>query len=221
MIGSLRGTVLDRCLRSDHQVELLVEVSGVGYRAMVPAGSAGRVAELGAPVFLHVHTHVREDALVLYGFSSREERECFELLLSAHGVGPAVALALLSVLTPSALARAVLTEDLSSLMLVPGIGKKTAQRLVMELTPRFELAGVPGAAGTGGWPAGPGSEPVEGAPHEASAADRAAQREELRGALSALGYANDEVRQVLSRLPVEGTTEQLLRHALQELAGSH
>jgi Holliday junction DNA helicase RuvA len=136
VIGSLRGTVLDRCLRSDHQVELLVEVSGVGYRAMVPAGSAGHAVELGGPVFLHVHTHVREDALVLYGFSSREERECFELLLSAHGVGPAVALALLSVLTPAALGRAVLTEDLSSLMLVPGIGKKTAQRLVMGLARR-------------------------------------------------------------------------------------
>lgn len=85
MIGSLRGTVLDRSLRSDHQVELLVEVAGVGYRVLVPAGATA--GELGSPTFLHVHTHVREDALQLYGFPTCEERDCFELLLGAHGVG--------------------------------------------------------------------------------------------------------------------------------------
>jgi len=218
MIGSLRGTVLDRCARSDHQVELLVEVAGVGYRALVPAGGVARVGELGSSVFLHVHTHVREDALLLYGFASRDERDCFELLLGAHGVGPSVALALLSVLTPAALGRAVLSEDVDALMLVPGIGKKTAQRLVMELTPRFQAAGAPGSSGAGGLATEDGQ--GTGAPHEASAADRAAQREELRAALGALGYANDEVRQVLARLPVEGSTEQLLRFALRELVGS-
>ena len=215
MIGSLRGTVLDRSLRSEHQAELLVEVAGVGYRAVVPAGSLAQLGELGSQVFLHVHTHVREDALTLYGFATRDERECFELLLGAHGVGPAVAVGLLSVLSPAALERAVLGEDVDALTLVPGIGKKTAQRLVMELAPRFQSASVslPGPAGT----PGPGD---GGGPHEASAADRAAQRDELRVALGSLGYASDEVRQVLSRLPVEGTTEELLRHALRELAGS-
>lgn len=218
MIGSLRGTVLDRSLRSDHQVELLVEVSGVGYRVFVPAGSVTRAGELGAPTFLHVHTHVREDALVLYGFPSREERDCFELLLGAHGVGPAVALAVLSVLSPMALRRAVLAEDADALTLVPGIGRRTAARLIVELGPRFEAAvlidvgasstalGAGGASGAG--------------PHEASAADRGAQREEVRAALGSLGYGSDEVRQALARLPVEGSTEELLRYALRELAGS-
>jgi holliday junction DNA helicase RuvA len=217
VIGSLRGTVLDRSLRNDHQVELLVEVAGVGYRVLVPASGAARVGQLGGPAFLHVHTHVREDALVLYGFPTKEERECFELLLGAHGVGPAVALALLSVLSPAALRRAVLSEDADALTLVPGIGKKTAARLVMELAPRFEDAVDMGAAEVH---AGDLASPGSSGPHEASAADRAAQREELRAALGSLGYGNDEVRQVLARLPVEGSVEDLLRYALRELAGS-
>jgi Holliday junction DNA helicase RuvA len=215
LIGSLRGTVLDRAVRSDHQVEFLIEVGGVGYRVVVPAGSAGRVGEMGGPSFLHVHTHVREDALILYGFPSREERDCFELLLGAHGVGPAVAVALLSVLSPAALQRAVLNDDADALTLVPGIGKRTAARLILELTARFEAAAVIDVGGGG---VGPG-EPGPG-PHEASAADRTAQREEVRAALGALGYGSDEVRQALARLPVEGSTEDMLRHALRELAGS-
>ena len=216
MIGSLRGTVLDRVVRTDHQVEVLVGVGGVGYRVVVPAGSAGRAGEMGGPSFLHVHTHVREDAIILYGFPSRQERDCFELLLGAHGVGPAVAVALLSVLSPAALQRAVLNEDADALTLVPGIGKKTAARLILELTPRFEAAAVIDVGGGGG--AGLGG-PAPG-PHEASAADRTAQREEVRAALGALGYGSDEVRQALARLPVEGSTEDMLRHALRELAGS-
>ena len=216
MIGSLRGTVLDRAVRSDHQVEFLVEVGGVGYRVIVPAGCAGRVGEMGGPAFLHVHTHVREDAMLLYGFPSRDERDCFELLLGAHGVGPAVAVALLSVLSPAALQRAVLNNDADALTLVPGIGKKTAARLVLELTPRFESAAV---IDVGGGPPGSLGETGPGPP-EASAADRTAQREEVKAALGALGYGNDEVRQALARLPVEGSTEDMLRHALRELAGS-
>ena len=215
MIGSLRGTVLDRSLRSDHQVEFLVEVGGVGYRVVVPAGCAPRVGEMGGPTFIHVHTHVREDAMILYGFPSREERDCFELLLGAHGVGPAVAVALLSVLSPAALQRAVLNDDADALTLVPGIGKKTAARLILELTPRFEAASVIDVGGGGVGLAG-----TESGPHEASAADRTAQREEVKAALGALGYGTDEVRQALARLPVEGSTEDMLRHALRELAGS-
>jgi len=216
VIGSLRGTVLDRAVRSDHQVEFLVEVGGVGYRVVVPAGSSGRAGDMGGPCFLHVHTHVREDAMILYGFPTREERDCFELLLGAHGVGPAVAVALLSVLSPAALQRAVLNGDADSLTLVPGIGKKTAARLILELTPRFEAAAVIDV-GSGG---GVGLGEAGTGPHEASAADRTSQREEVRAALGALGYGADEVRQALARLPVEGSTEDMLRHALKELAGS-
>ena len=162
MIGSLRGTILDRVFRADHQAELLVEVAGVGYRVLVPAGSAGRAGELGGPTFLHVHTHVREDAIVLYGFPTREERDCFELLLGAHGVGPAVAVALLSLLSPAALRRAVLADDADALTLVPGIGKKTAARLIMELAPSLRgggasrVWGCAPASTTGGRPAAAG-----------------------------------------------------------------
>ncbi|HLH46447.1 MAG TPA: Holliday junction branch migration protein RuvA, partial [Acidimicrobiales bacterium] len=131
MIGSLRGTLADRRPRGDHALELLVEVHGVGYRVLASSRLAG--AELGAPLFLHVHTHVREDALVLYGFPSRDELDCFEALIAAHGVGPAVALSVLGVHTPGALRRAVATQDIDALTLVPGIGRKTAARLALDL----------------------------------------------------------------------------------------
>ena len=238
MIGSLRGTVLERVLRSDHQTELLIEVGGVGYRVFVPAGTAARAGELGGPSFLWVHTHVREDALVLYGFPSREERDCFELLLGARGVGPAVAVAVLSVLTPAALRRAVLGGEADALTLAPGIGNKTAARLVLELAPRFEAAPWVGSseAGAAGGASAEGERVVaggtapdgtapdgalgSGSPHEASSADRAARREEVKAALTSLGYGADEVRAALARLPLEGLAEDLLRHALRELAGS-
>ena len=100
MIGSLRGLLLDRSARG----EVLVEVGGVGYRVQVATPTLAALgAELGSTVFLYVHTHVREDALVLYGFATADERQCFEALLGAHGVGPAVALAILSVHSPAAL----------------------------------------------------------------------------------------------------------------------
>ena len=208
MIGSLRGVLLDRRPRPAGGAEVLVEVGGVGYRTVVPTGPAAGLGPLGSPVFLHVHTHVREDAIVLFGFPSREERACFEALIGAHGVGPSVALALLSVHSPVALRRAVHAEDLDALMLVPGIGKKTAARLVVELKSRLELDGddsdlaLVGAVGAGG-PDG-----------EASA------RADVRTALSALGYGADEIRQVMAGLPAGGSTEEQLRLALKELASA-
>ena len=107
MIGSLRGVILDRVTRAGQAAEVLLEVGGVGYRVLVPAGAVSQLGAPGSAAFLHVHTHVREDAIVLYGFPTREERSCFEALIGAHGVGPAVALALLSVHSPAALLRAV------------------------------------------------------------------------------------------------------------------
>ncbi|HET6873238.1 MAG TPA: Holliday junction branch migration protein RuvA [Acidimicrobiales bacterium] len=205
MIGSLRGTLLDRRPRAGGGVEVLVEVGGVGYRAVVPAASFG--ASLGSAVFLHVHTHVREDAFILYGFPTREERNCFEMLIAAHGVGPAVALAMLSVHSPAALQRAVMSDDLDALTLVPGIGRKTAARLVVELKSKFEadldgagLEAVPAAAG--------GSDPS------------ATVRADVRNALAALGYGADEIRQSLAGLPAEGSVEDQLRLALRDLATS-
>jgi holliday junction DNA helicase RuvA len=209
LIGSLRGVVLERITRAGQAAEVLLEVGGVGYRVVVPSGAVSQLGPAGSPAFLHVHTHVREDAIVLYGFPTREERACFEELIAAHGVGPAVGLALLSVHTPAALQRAVENDDADALMLVPGIGKKTATRLLMELKSRLSLdldgtdLHVVTGAGANGAAAGP---------------DTAATRTEVRTALASLGYGADEIRLALARLPAEGTVEDQLRLALREMA---
>ena len=203
MIGSLRGVVLDRLPATGaHGAggpggggEVLVEAGGVGYRVTVtPATLAG--ADVGEPVFLHVHTHVREDALVLYGFAGRDERRCFEALLGAHGVGPALALAIVSALGPPALHRALAGDDVDALTAVPGVGRKTAARLVLELKSRLDVA--TGSPGDG--PAGPGP------------------RSEVRAALSGLGYGSDEVHDAVRDLPDDGDVEDLLKAALRRLA---
>lgn len=198
MIGSLRGVVLDRLPRG----ELLVEVGGVGYRvAVTPATLAG--FELGGPVFLHVHTHVREDALVLFGFPSRDERVCFEALLGAHGVGPSLALAILSALSPAALHRALATDDVDALTSVPGVGKKTAARLLVELKAKLDVDFD--------------SELVAVGPGGAAAMSA---RTEVRAALAGLGYGPDEVRAVVRELPDDGAVEDLLKSALKQLAAA-
>jgi len=197
VIGSLRGTVLDRIPGSPPEV--LLEVGGVGYRVSVtPTVLAG--AELGGPLFLHVHTHVREDALVLYGFGARDERLCFEALLGAHGVGPALALAILSALTPAALQRALLADDVDALTAVQGVGKKTAARLLVELKARLDLdldGDLVPVAGNG----------------------TPSARAEVRAALAGLGYGPDEVREAVRDLPDDGAVEDLLKAALTVLGG--
>ncbi len=201
MIGSLRGVLLDRSVRRDNGAEILLEVGGVGYRVVVPAGALDVLGELGAPVFVHVHTHVREDAIVLYGFPSRVERQCFEVLIGAHGVGPAVALAMLSVHSPVALRRIVDAEDIDALSMVPGIGPKTARRLVIELKSRLEVDDDVGLSVVG-----------------PALDEGTATRQEVRAALAGLGYAADEIRRSLAALPTDGSVEDLLRMALRELA---
>lgn len=208
MIGSLRGTLLDRRPRPAGGVEVLVEVGGVGYRAVVPVGPAAALGATGSPVFLHVHTHVREDAITLYGFPAREERICFEALIGAHGVGPAVALALLSVHSPAALQRAVMSDDLDALTLVPGIGRKTAARLIVELKSRLEADLDPGLEVVGPRPASGGDDPT------------VSVRADVRNALAGLGYGADEIRHAMAGLPATGTVEEQLRAALRDLAAA-
>ncbi len=154
-------------------------------------------ADVGEPVFLHVHTHVREDALVLYGFSSRDERGCFEALIGAHGVGPALALSLLSALSPAGLRATLATGDVEALTAVPGVGRKTAARLLIELKPRLE--------------------PAEGHPAIPPDADHAV-RSEVRAALAGLGYGPDEVRHAMAELDADGGVEELVKAALRRLA---
>jgi Holliday junction DNA helicase RuvA len=195
VIGSLRGTLLDRSLDGD----VLIEVAGVGYRVTVAPTASPAVGEIGDDVFLWVHHHIREDAQTLYGFATREERVCFEALLGAHGVGPALALAILSVHGPGALREVIATQDVSALCLVPGVGNKTAARLLVELQSRLDLPDID-------------LTPAPGAMVTSSA------RRDVTEALAGLGYGPDEVRRVVDDLPTEGEPADLLREALRRLA---
>ena len=212
MIGSLRGVVLDRIGRSGQAAEILLEVGGVGYRVLVPASALGRIGIPGSPAFLHVHTHVREDAIVLYGFPGRRRADLLRGPDRRPRGGSAVALALLSVHTPAALQRAVLGDDADALMLVPGIGKKTAMRLLIELKTRLDMD----LDGTELHLVGDPNQPARGA----EGAESAATRAEVRAALSGLGYGADEIRHALGRLPADGELEDQIRMALRELAGA-
>ena len=191
MIGSLRGTLAAR--GTDGQ--MLVEVGGVGYRVSVPTGAAASVGAIGSPVFLHVHTHVREDAIVLFGVLHDDERRCFEALLGAHGVGPSLALAVLSALSPAALSTAVLEDDVDTLCAVPGIGRKTAARLVLDLKSRLDLPDL-----------------------SAGVSQAGTARAEARAALAELGYGPDEIRKALDGRRDDVGVEELLRLALKDLA---
>jgi holliday junction DNA helicase RuvA len=191
VIGSLRGSVLERHASG----EAIIEVGGVGYRVLVPFGALTHL-DPGTPTFLFTHLHVREDAMVLYGFPTRDERDTFEVLIGTTGVGPKLALAMLSVHAPASLRRVVVDDDLAALTLVPGVGKRTAQRLLVELKARLE---VPDLDAT-----------------ETAIAPTA--RSEVREALGGLGYATDEVRDVLAQLGDDGPVEDLLRDALKLLA---
>jgi Holliday junction DNA helicase RuvA len=192
VIGSLRGTVLERSVTG----EVILEVGGVGYRVLVPSGTAATLP--GQPAFLFTHTHVREDALVLYGFSTREARDTFEVLIGATGVGPKLALAICSVHPPAALRRVLAANDVDALTLVPGVGKRTAQRLLLELKARLEVPGL--------IPVEDGAEPPA--------------RAQVRDALAGLGYGPDEVRDAVAALPDDGPVEALLREALRCLAST-
>ena len=195
MIGSLRGTLIDRPAPG----ELLVDVQGVGYRASVPTSVLASVGPIGSETFLHVHTHVREDAIVLYGFLHADERRCFEALIGAHGVGPTLALAILSSLSPASLSTAVLEDDVDTLCLVPGVGKKTAARLLLELKARLDLPSLGGGT-------------------QVPVGEERSGRGEVRAALTELGYGPDEIRGALEQIPDEGPVEGILRSALRELA---
>ena len=206
MIGSLRGTVLERGAAATAG-ELLIEAAGVGYRVAVPTGTLA-LAEPGAPFFVHVHTHVREDAIVLYGFATRAERLAFDALVAVHGVGPALALAILSTHTPAVLQRIVASEDADALTLVPGIGAKTAVRLLLELRAKLDLIDLDG-----------GLDVIAGG-RDAVPAVSGGARADVRAALAGLGYGADEIREAVRLLPEGDDAGALLRHALQQLAGT-
>ncbi len=193
MIGQLRGT-----LRSKHPPQVLVDVGGVAYEVDVPMSTFYQLPETGAEVTLHTHLAVREDAHVLYGFATLEERAAFRELIRISGVGARTALAVLSGMSVADLAHAVAAQETGRLVKVPGIGKKTAERLLLELKGRLAEP-LPGAAGF--------------APAGGDAAD-------ILNALVALGYSEKEASAAIKALaPGLGVAEGI-RAALKALAKS-
>ena len=195
MIGSLRGTVLERGL--DGQV--LLEVGGIGYLVTVTPRTLAEL-EPTSGAFLHVHHHIREDAQTLYGFLDRDERATFQVLIATHGVGPALALAILATHTPAVLADVVASGDLASLCLVPGVGKKTAERLLVELRSRLSVPVLDAGGSVAGSPSVVG---------------------DVREALAGLGYGADEIRAALREVDPDDQAEVVLRDALKVLAARH
>lgn len=135
MIAALRGRLLEK-----HPARLIVDVSGVGYDVQVPLSTYGQVGELGHEIALRIHTHVREEQIALFGFLTPLEQQIFERLISVNGIGPKVALAVLSGIAPGDLVAAVQGNEPARLTTIPGIGRKTAERIVLELRDRLPAA---------------------------------------------------------------------------------
>lgn len=189
MIGSLRGAVIERL--GDGQV--LVETAGVGYVVHVTPRALAEL-EPTSPVFLHVYHHIREDHQTLYGFLHRDEKATFQILVSTHGIGPSLALSILATHTPPNLFDIVASGDTGALTLVPGVGKKTAERLMIELKNRLVVPSL-------------GSDPAGDSSTVGT----------VREALMGLGYTEAEARQALHDTPNAADQEELLRHALRIL----
>ncbi|MEX2618856.1 MAG: Holliday junction branch migration protein RuvA [Egibacteraceae bacterium] len=196
MIAQLRGIVAGTGVG-----EVVLDVHGVGYRVFVAPGT--HTGQVGDELTVHTSLVVREDALDLYGFVDPAAKALFTTLLGVTGVGPKLALTAIGTLGTDGLRRAVVTEDVAALTVVPGIGKKGAQRMILEL--REKLGSIAGDAHA----------PIDGPP-----AGGHGVRDEVRQALAALGYAPAEAQQVLEGLPADAgdTAETLLRTALRSLA---
>lgn len=196
MIGQLRGRLADK-----RPAQVLVDVGGVGYLVAVPLSTYAALGELHTEVTLLIHTHVREDALALYGFLSAREKHFFELLLSASGVGPSLALKILSGMSVEELVPAIRGGDLGRLTKIPGVGRKTAERMVVELKDKFEAVVIAEER-----PAAPSGAGAEG---------------DVVSALVNLGYDQRSAESAVSEAKREAggkNFEQLLRGSLQALS---
>lgn len=195
MIGFLKGTLVAK-----HPPQLVVEVGGVGYELEAPMSTFYQLPENGQPVRILTHLLVREDAHVLYGFASEAERQLFRSLIKISGVGARIALAILSGVSAEAFVRCVQSEDAASLTKIPGVGRKTAERLIVEMRDRLKQSG---SALAQSMPAGAAGSPSD----------------EAFGALVALGYRPPEALRLLKLVEDKaGTTEELIRAALQAAA---
>jgi holliday junction DNA helicase RuvA len=203
VIASLRGVLAEK-----DAGQCVIETAGVGYRVSISSHTARSLPGEGEPVFLHTHQVVREDALQLFGFAELEERRLFELLITVSGVGPKVALAVLSGLAPPALARALRDENIAQLVGIPGVGRKTAERLIVELRDKLELAVTARSAAAAPAAAGKGVLPKSETFDDAVAA------------LIRLGYSQAQAQDALRKVTVAGeepSLETLVRQALGRL----
>ena len=195
MIGSLRGR-----LAYKQAPLIVVECAGVGYEVETPMSTFLDLPELGSELFLHTHLLVREDAQILYGFASDEERTLFRTLLKVNRVGAKMALGVLSAMSAADFRRCVEFEDAATLSKIPGVGKKTAERLIIEMRDRIDAVSAP--------PAGKGSVTVE-----------TSARGEAHDALVALGYKASEVNKLIGSIDTADlSTEDIIRQALRQVA---
>jgi len=194
MIGSLRGR-----LTAKLAPQIVIECSGVGYEVETPMSTFLDLPEMGSDLFLHTHLLVREDAQILYGFSTEDERLMFRTLLKVNRVGAKLALGILSAMSTNDFRRCVELEDTTSMSRIPGVGKKTAERLIIEMRDRI------GAATTGGGKAVPVA---------------ASARNEAVDALVTLGYKPKEVNNLIANLDIEDkSAEDIIRLALRRVSG--
>ena len=195
MIARLKGTLAEKAPN-----RLTIDVAGVGYDVLVPLSTFYGIGEIGAPVALRIHTHVREEVIALYGFATPLEQDLFERLISISGIGPKLALAVLSGIDPGDLVRAIRTQDVARLTRIPGVGKKTAERIGLELKDRLPLGTAASAGQPGG--AAPGDD----------------LRSDLLSALTNLGYkgqvAEKAVDAALKKTP-DASFEDVLRDILR------
>jgi Holliday junction DNA helicase RuvA len=196
MIGSLRGKLIDK-----RPNLVLLDVGGVGYQVIIPLSTFTSLGAMHTETTLLIHTHVREDQLALYGFFTAREKQCFELLISASGVGPSLALKILSGMSLDELVPAIRQGDLAQLVRIPGVGRKTAERMVVELRDKLAAVDVPEA----------------GKP-----ATRSQLEADVASALENLGYDQRAVEKAIaqSRTTVGNDFETLLRASLQVLGGA-
>lgn len=205
MIAFLRGT-----LTSADEDSVTIDVQGVGYRAFVTKQTRSQLPEIGKELFLYTALEVREDSLTLYGFSTLDESETFRLLRNVSGIGPKTALNILSGMRPNELREAILFEDAARLARLPGIGKKTSQRLILELKDKMKLPDDFGAGLSSV------SQSVESSVHGSAVL-------QAREALLELGYSAEEVAEVLKTFErqkgkMDFTVEEIVRRALKQLA---
>ncbi|MEP7308315.1 MAG: Holliday junction branch migration protein RuvA [Acidobacteriota bacterium] len=198
MIAYLRGSIFEK-----HPNRVVVDVAGVGYDVSVPLSTFYGLGDPGSEIALRIHTHVREDALALYGFATRLEQDLFERLIGVSGIGPKLALAVLSGIEPPDLVRAIERGDVARLTAIPGVGKKTSERIVLELKDRLpRVHPVPGGTDV----------PAGGAP---------GVRDDVLSALMNLGYHRplaDKAVDAAIKTAAGGTFEDTLKQALKELA---